>query len=543
MRYLLSLIAFLILTKSTLGFSESGFYFEDLVYMINGKDLGSDKVPVYENLDVGIKGLQGYLIEDGLVELGMEVVITDVNSNRLLYSPDMLVDSWLTQEEVKRVHFNIDLNEDFRQGEEYFIKIKIWDKNTQKSYSKHSSFTVSEAIKNEHVYIDVRRLKVGGYKFYLNADRVYKTNYIRLGDELVIDMFFKELEFEENEDIIILTEIIDEQNSKKLTLENEYVIADKTEDLKSVLIKTNVFNTSLIFGESYIFHMQFHNASRNQKLDLKYRFTLLDSGWQSEGVKVGGVSSEVQKNKEKCRSNPVLEIGDRLDFQIYGFEKKQRADFGFGKIGGELKVYDSDSKLVSKSRDVYAENGIYLLNEDRPIEFKYVVPSSLDVNEKYTLEFTIWDKYGNSYATRKFKFKTAKKSDLPFGLQDNLHLKCNFLSKRIQPISVYVSRNGYKTYANNLHTNDFIEMITSVSLAEDYKPKALERYTELYDEKGNLLIRDQEDMTDFRKGEVLASMQIPEFGVEFNRNYTLITLLKDGEEEVLKVEYKFYVER
>lgn len=543
MRLLLLITTSIFFSFLTLARGTGDFLFNELVYMVDGKDLNSNEVPIYENLSVRVDGIQGFLLEEGFSELGMEVVITDVNSNRFLYSPDMLVDTRLSEEDLKNVHFDINLNEDFKQGEEYFIKIKIWDKKTKKSFSKHSSFTVVEGLRNENLYIDVRRLKVAGCKLYLNSDRLYKSNRIRIGDELVVDLFFSEMDIEKGEDIIIISEIIDEQNSKKHRIENDFAIVDKTQLLKSVLIKNVMYNSDLKAGNSYIFHLQFHNASRNQKLDLKFRFTLLNADWQKEAEKVGSVSLDVDLNKEKTKSNPVVEIGDRLDLNLFGFENKQHSDFGFGKLGGKLIVRDGNDKVIHKTSDIFNLRGVQMIIEDEPVSFKYVIPSNLQPGGKYSIEILLWDKYSNAYASKKFSFKMAKTKELPFGLQDNVNLKCRFLGSRISPVSVYVSQNGYKIHTNNLKVNDEIEMITSVSVQDDYEPKSLTRITELHDEAGNVLMSDEEEMIDFKKGEVIASMIIPETGVEFNRSYYLFTILKDEEEELMKVEYKFYIEK
>ncbi|MCB0477567.1 MAG: hypothetical protein KDC84_05360 [Crocinitomicaceae bacterium] len=523
--------------------NDASFLFKELVFRIDGKDIGSNNVPIYENLDVGVVDISGYLIEDGNVELGMEVVITDVDANRLLYSPDMLENTKLTVKEVPKLHFNINLNEDFREGGEYFIKIKIWDKKTNKSYSKHTSFIVTDAIRNENVYIDVRRLNVAGYKFYLNGDRLYKTNYIRVGDEMIIDMFFTDLEIEQNEDIVIVTEIIDEQNSVKMPLENEFVIADKNEEVKTVLIKNTLYDQRLKAGESYLYHMQFHNASRNQKLDMKFRIEVLNADWKTGSVKVAGVNMEIEKNREKTSGTPVLEIGDRIDFSLVGFPSRQRSDFGFGKIGGKIQVYNSDGEKVYYSRDLFSKNPLIVLKDDEPIQFTYVVPSSLAPNEKYSIELSLWDKYSEVYTIKKFGFKTTKEKLMPYGLQENLYLKCKFMESRVKPLAVYVNQNGYKIFTNSLKPLDEIELITAINLEDGKSPQHLIRYVELYNENGDLLIRDEEEIKDFLKGEIIASMIIPEEGIEYNRNYSLVAILEDGEQELMKVEYKFQIEK
>ncbi len=524
-------------------FAQANFAFEDLIYMIDGKDLGTNEVPVYENINVGVKDIQGYLIEDEKVELGMEVVITDVNSNRLLFSPDMMEGIRLSEDEVKTVQFDLNLNEDFRKGEEYFIKIKVWDKRTSKSYSKHSSFKVVEGLRNDHVYIDVRRLNVAGYKFFLDRQRLYKSNYVRKGNEVVTDLFFTELEIEKGEDIVILTEIIDEQNSKTIKLKNEHLIEDKTEDLKSVLVRTFFDDENLIPGNSYIYNLQFHNASRNQKLDMKFRFNLLPINWEENGVKSGGIALESSKNKIKTKPNVTVEIGDRLDFTLLGFESKQLSDFGFGKIGGVLQVRDAKGKLFSSTKDLFSELGPYPLTQTDVLNFDYVIPSSLASGSKYTLEFKVWDKYSNAIIHKKFPFKTAKVKEMPFGLQENLFLKCKFMDSKLVPISVYVSKNGYKNHSNNLRPLDEIDLISSVELKESYQAKELTRQIELFDDQGNLLTHDEELMEGFSRGEVIASLVIPEAGIEFNRNYRLIAYLTDGDLELMRVEYTFYIEQ
>ncbi|MEZ4937472.1 MAG: hypothetical protein R2799_07745 [Crocinitomicaceae bacterium] len=543
MRFLILFLIALLGNAQIVKGNEASFFFDDLVYMIDGREVGSQLVPDYENLSVGVKGITGYLIEDGLVELGMEVVITDVNSNRLLYSPDMLENTKLNLEEVSQVHFDINLNEDFQKDEEYFIKIKMWDKKTKKSFSKHSSFKITDPLRNENVYVDVRRLNVAGYKFYINGDRLYTSNYIRLGDELVIDMFFKELEIEQDEDIVIITEMIDEQNSTKMILENDFVIKDKNEMIKSVLIKSLLYDTSLKPDESYIFHMQFHNASRNQKLDMKFRIVLMDSDWKVDAEKVPGVNMEVRLNNEPAKTNPVLEIGDRLDFELSGFWNKQRSDFGFGKIGGRLMVFDAQGKKVFHTKDVFSQNAVYVLNSEKTLAYKFVVPSTLLPNGKYTVELELWDKYSHASTQKKFIFKTSKEKIMPYGLNENLFLRCKFMEGKIRPVAVFVNQNGYKVFKNNLNASDEIELITSIELMNGQSSNNLMRYVELYDEKGELLIRDEEAIKDFQKGEIIASMIIPEEGIEYNRNYTLVAILEDGIEELMKVEYTFYIEQ
>ena len=137
----------------------------------------------------------------------------------------------------------------------------------------------------------------------------------------------------------------------------------------------------------------------------------------------------------------------------------------------------------------------------------------------------------------------AKSKEMPFGLQENLFLKCKFMNSRVDPVSVYVSKNGYKFFNNNYNVLDAIDLITSVKFAKEEKPDKLVRYIELYDGKDQLLTTDEELIDDFTSGEIIASLVIPDAGIEFNRNYRLVAILRDGELELMKVEYTFYIEQ
>lgn len=521
--------------------AQSEFKFDNLVYLLDGKDIGSNEIYQYENLNVLIQGLRGCVEVDGKIELGMEVVITDDNSNRLLYSPDMLVDIELQIEDIPQLQFNLNLTEDFLEGEEYFIKIKVWDKGNKRSYSKHSSFRIIPALRNENIYIDVRRLKLSGYQLYLNGDRLYKHNVMRKNDEVVVDLFFRDLKYEKGEDVIIITEIIDEQTSKKYKLEEDFILAEKSDELKSVLIKTDLNHPELKDGTEYVYHMQFHNASRNQKLDFKFTFTYYDNDWRTYSNKISGLGLKAQLNKEKAKSGEVVEVGDKLDFQIVDFKEKIVSDFGFGKIGAAYRLYDPTGKILYTTKDLYEDFGRFSLDLIKSINYEFKVPFDLEENSKYTLELILWDKYDNSTFTKKFSLKTAKRKDEPFGLTENIHLKFKHNVNKVDPVAVYVLKNDYRTEGNKFNVGDEISLITAINLNDASSKAGLKRIVQLVDPDGNLLSQDEEDIKDFAAGQIYADIAIPEFGVLFNKEYKLINILQQGETELFKTEFTFTI--
>ena len=468
-------LSFLLL--NALGQNE--FKFDELVYLIDGKDLGSNEIHQYENLDIRVKGLRGCIIVDGFVELGMEIVITDDQSNRLLYSPDMLVDTKLLPSEIKQLQFELNLSTDFQKGKEYFIKIKVWDKRNNRSYSKHSSFRIIESLRNDHVYIDVRRLKISGYKLYLNGDRLYKENVIRENDEVVIDLFFQDLKYEKGEDVVIITEVIDQQNSKKYKLQEDFAIVETSDDIKSVLVKTDMIQPELKHGKECIFHMQFHNASRNQKLDLKFTFVYYLSDWKKSSGKLIGLDLEMLLNKNETKSGVSVEVGDRLDFRVLDFQDKLTSDFGFCKVGAKLALYDGKGKLVFTSGDLYRDYGQFPIEAINSIDFDYTIPFDLEFNSKYIVELIVWDKYGDANFIKKVNFKTSKRKDYPFGMRENIHLSFMYNEAKIDPVSVHVIRNDYKFLGNEVKVRDELEVVTAFYFQSDFVPENRVRLVQL----------------------------------------------------------------
>lgn len=531
---LLFLVCFSISGNAQLNFS-----FEKLEFYFNNKKIAKSEVYLHENVDVKLSDIEGLLYIDGYASLGMEIVITDKNSNRLLFSPDMLSGVKLSEDDVQNLKFHLELTEEFKEGEEYFVKIKLWDKVGKRSHSKHASFKVKNSLKNQHAYIDVRRLKLSGYKVYLNGDRLYKTNYFRNQDDLVVDLFFYDFKYVKKDEVLVFTKIIDEQENKTYELSNEFALAEKSEKMTSILVRNRISHFNLLHGNEYIFHLQVHNSERNQKLDFKFKFVFQSDDWRRYELIKGKSQLGAFLNQEKIGNSPTVEIGDRFDFKLHGFQKHFQNDFGFGKIGANIALFNHSGELIFESHDLYKDFGVFSVKDFQFVEYNYTVPHYLKRNERFYFQFNVWDKYGNAYTTRRFDFKTAKKAAVLGGVNPNIDI--NFQSEKLDLIASYAFRNGYKEEGNYFKLGDELSVLTAYKIKDSVKLKNTIRYTKLFDAKGELLSIDEEEIEVLQGGEFESSIVIPEFGVSFGEKYRIVTLVKEADLEILRVEYTFVI--
>lgn len=517
------------------------FGFSNLIFSSEGVELRSRELPKFENLVVNVAGIHGFTPVEGMASLGMEVHVTNSKNEQLMFSPDMFDKQEIPIEKVPLIDFNFDLVAKFEVGSTYFLKVRLWDRHSNKEMTKETSIKVLPPIQNKNIKTNAKVFELLTSRVYLNKNRYYDGNYVRKGDELYVDMFFDEIEFEGKVSMDYKVEVLNPKTNEVIPVEEDVMVLNDPTQLNNLNYSIVMDGQELQVGNTYEFHILFKVESLGAEFDLRYEFHYLDEGSIGNTEIVENENNLVFFNREKAPSKFSVKPGGRVDMEFRNLNSIFKNENNTNRIGGMLLLKDKKGNEITRSVDLFEERSQVSTDKTSEITMHWNASWDLEENQKYQLVGIVWDKYSKKKVVQEVDFKTEKIKDRPFGKDLNPSVKSFFDLNKVEPIAVYVLVNGYRFEGNELRPGDVVYLKISARKKEGVLADGFKTLIEVRDAQDQLLSENTDRSQNFTEGEVFATITVPYSGEEIGKTFKVIAKLTDFREEVFKAEYEFKV--
>lgn len=538
---LLHLFFVLITIAAISGFSQ-GFGFQNLLFSSEGVQLKSRELPLFEKLDINLVGIHGYDPVDGAASLGMEVRLSDENDKELMYSADMFANQPIPLENVPYLDFNFGLGADFEVGKTYFLKVRLWDKNTKKEMEKETSLKVLPPLRNRNVEIEEKGFKSLDIKIYKNKSRYYNGNIVREGDEVYVDMYFEELELDKKVSADYQIGLQNMKTGEVIPIEQDVMVISDPTQLSNINYSMVLEGNNLKYGSIYRLVINLKIDALDSYFYMGYAFEYVKKGSEANTEVVPHKEYKVYINKEENNDTKrTLFPSDRIDIAIRNLNTLLKNENMTNSIGGELIIFDNRGKELNRSGDLFEGNQVVGSDVTSEITMNWMSTWDIAQNEIYTLKAVIWDKYSFKRFEYDIVFRGGKFKKKPYGLDKNSAIVFSHDANKIDPVATYVIRNGYNYYGNELNPGDEVFLKVSGIKKSGVDASNFESVVQIKDEQGVIITESSEDASKFEEGEFFSTISIPYSGEEIGKSFILVSKLMDGNKTVIGAEYKFKV--
>ncbi len=517
------------------------FGFQNLIFSSEGVQLKSRELPKYEKLVINVVGIQGFVPIENVANLAMEVRVSDENDKEIVFSPDMFNKQPIPIENIPYLDFSFGLGEGFEVGKTYFIKVRLWDRNSNKEMTKETSVKVLPRLINKHVKIEEKVLSSLDVKVYLNKNRYFEGNYVREGDELYFDMFFEDIRLDKKVSMDYSVNLIEVETGKKYPVESDVMVISDPEQLGNMNYGIKMEGSNLIPGKKYQMEIGFKIDAIEAFFKATYSFVFLGKGSSSNKELIAHKEFQLYLNKEEISGKPTLFPGDRLDLAIRNLNTQLEQENMINSIGAEWVIFDSKGKEITRSTDLFVGNSNVGSDKTSEITLNWASTWDIEENQSYLLKAVIWDKFSLKRFEFDINFKGGKFKKRPYGLEKNKNIKFFVDKNKIKPVATYVIRNGFPYDQNLLNPGDEVFLKVSGIKNEGVDTKDFKTIVQITDLNGKVLTENVEDSPNFTEGEIFSTITIPYSGEDIGKSFILVSKLMDGSKDVLKSEYTFKV--
>lgn len=125
---------------------KNGFSYESLDFTIHGlHPVKKNEVPLGSDLFFEFSGVQGATEKDGFKHVGMAILITDEQGEVLAESEDLLSNIEQQDLDLDYYYAHYDLPSSMKDGDEFTVKLNLFDKYGDVSYEVEETFYCSNA--------------------------------------------------------------------------------------------------------------------------------------------------------------------------------------------------------------------------------------------------------------------------------------------------------------------------------------------------------------------------------------------------------------
>jgi hypothetical protein len=115
-----------------LTYSYKGLSLEDAYLVIDNIKLKTNEIEYGERVNIILSGVKGYELDNGKVEIGCKIVVSDSEGNAVISADDVFAASYeggLAPEDAEVLSTALTVGKPLEIGKEYTWKSLFWDKN------------------------------------------------------------------------------------------------------------------------------------------------------------------------------------------------------------------------------------------------------------------------------------------------------------------------------------------------------------------------------------------------------------------------------